>query len=195
MAKTFSTMSLELGDSAPYFDLLDPTGRHWELDDFADSKAYVVVFVCNHCPYVKHLSKQLGELAQQFKRRKVAFFAINSNDYDTYPEDAPELMQKFADENGWEFPYIVDPTQEVAQAFSAACTPDFFVFDADQCLTYCGQFDDSRPDNDSPVDGTTLRMALRCTLGNKYLSDDMVASSGCNIKWRKDNAPDYFEVV
>jgi len=186
-------MSLELGDSAPYFDLLDPSGRHWELDDFASSKAYVVVFVCNHCPYVTHIAKAIGELAEQFKRRKVAFFAINSNDSENYPDDAPEKMDAFAKENGWTFPYLVDPTQEVAQAFYAACTPDFFVFDEDQCLSYCGQFDNSRPDNDEEVTGETIRMGLRCTLGNKYLSDDMVPSSGCNIKWKAGNAPDYFD--
>jgi peroxiredoxin len=193
MAKTNSTMYHELGDSAPYFELRDPNGRVWELDDFADSKAFVVVFVCNHCPYVIHIAKVLGELAIEFKRRKVAFFAINSNDSEAHPDDSPEKMLKFAKKYGWDFPYLVDPTQETAANFHASCTPDFFVFDSDQCLSYMGQFDNSRPDNDEPITGASLRMGLKCTLGNKYLSEDMVPSSGCNIKWKPANAPDYVD--
>ena len=189
MAAVESQM-LELGTEAPAFSLPDPDGTVHSLRDGA--AAYLVMFICNHCPYVKHVRKELARIGRDYSDRDVAIYAINSNDVGTHPGDSPEKMKQEAAEWGYVFPYLYDATQDVAKAYRAACTPDFYVFGASRKLVYRGQLDDSRPSNNVPVDGRDLRAALDAVLSGKPVPDAQKASIGCNIKWRPGNAPDYF---
>ena len=189
MAAVESQM-LALGTNAPDFALPDPDGEVHSLRDDAD--AYLVMFICNHCPFVKHVREELARIGRDYSARNVAIYAINSNDVATHPGDSPEKMKEEAAEWGYVFPYLYDASQEVAKAYRAACTPDFFLFDAGRKLVYRGQLDDSRPSNDMPVDGHDLRAALDAVLGGKPVSQSQKASIGCNIKWRPGNEPDYF---
>ena len=191
MVLTPSTM-LELGTRAPDFTLPDAYGNPVALAEFAGAPATVVVFMCNHCPYVKHLKTALAEFAQEYATHEVAVIGINANDADTHPEDGREAMIRDIAEFGYVFPYLIDATQEVAKSYRAACTPDFFVFDAALHLVYRGQFDDSRPDTDIPVTGRDLRAAVDTILAGQAPIGDQKPSIGCNIKWKPRNEPDYF---
>lgn len=191
MARTESTM-LELGTRAPDFSLPDTQGKQVSLNDFADAKGLLVVFMCNHCPYVIHIRDALVEFAKEYQPQGLAVVAINSNDAVNYPDDGPEKMAEAAAEHGFSFPYLYDETQEVAKAYKAACTPDFFLFDSEQKLFYRGQFDDSRPRNDAPVTGVDLRAAVDALLNDEEPPEEQKPSLGCNIKWKEGNEPDYY---
>jgi peroxiredoxin len=190
MARTPSTM-LALGTSAPHFDLPDFDGRRHALDDFAASRALLVAFICNHCPFVKHMRVQFAAFAREYAERGLAAVAIVSNDLDVYPQDGPDAMREEARSLGYVFPYLVDADQQTARAYRAACTPDFFLFDADRRLVYRGQFDDSRPGSDRPVTGADLRLAVDAVLAGTPVDADQRPSLGCNIKWKPGNEPDY----
>lgn len=192
MVETRSTMQLELGAAAPPFDLPDPDGRRWSLDALGEAPAVVVAFVCNHCPFVKHVRAGFGALAADYAKRGVRVVAINSNDFEAYPDDAPPRMKEEAAAAGWDFPYLVDESQAVARAWGAACTPDFFVLDAGRRVVYRGQMDDSRPGNGHPVTGQDLRRALDAVLAGEPVSGDQRPSMGCNIKWKPGREPDWF---
>jgi peroxiredoxin len=190
MALTPSTM-LPLGTLAPGFELPDPQGRIVRLNDFESAPALVVVFMCNHCPYVKHLRTELAQFARESQARGVAVIGINSNDVRNYPEDSPARMAEEIRAVGYPFPYLHDESQAVAKAYQAACTPDFYVFDGEHRLAYRGQFDDSRPGNGVAVTGKDLRAALDAVLAHKPVRQEQKPSVGCNIKWRPGNEPDY----
>jgi len=192
MARTSSTM-LPLGTKAPDFSLVNVDGRTVSLKDFADAPALLVMFICNHCPFVKHLAPALAQFTSEYMDKGVGIVAVNSNDVANYPADSPEQMVREAEERGYRFPYLYDETQEVAKAYRAACTPDFYVFDRDRRLVYRGQFDDSRPDNGIPITGKDLRAALDAVLAGRQPSQDQRPSIGCNIKWKPGNEPDYFK--
>jgi peroxiredoxin len=186
-----STM-LPLGTKAPEFELPDVTdGRSVSLSDFGSKRALLVMFICRHCPYVRHVREELARLGRDFADSELAIVAISSNDVDEYPEDRPESLAEEARGAGYVFPYLFDETQEVAKAYTAACTPDFFLFDADRALVYRGQLDDSRPSNGLPVTGTDLRAAIDAVLSGVPVSEDQRASIGCSIKWRAGNEPAY----
>jgi thiol-disulfide isomerase/thioredoxin len=187
MPQTLSTM-LPLGTTAPSFRLRDPQGRWVSSDEFRDAPAFLVAFICNHCPFVKHIRSQFAELAKEYQARGVAVVGINSNDAAMSPEDAPDKMAVEVREIGYSFPYLYDETQEIAKAFQAACTPDFFLFDRNRQLVYRGQFDDSRPGNDHAVTGADLRSALDGVLEGRPMMVDQKPSIGCNIKWKAANA-------
>ncbi len=191
MVLTPSTM-LELGVRAPDFSLVNIDGQTVSLADFEGAPALLIIFMCNHCPYVVHVADHLAQLAHEYSQRGVAIVGINSNDVANYPADSPEQMVAEAMERGYVFPYLFDETQEVAQAYHAACTPDFFVFDGDQRLVYRGQMDSSRPDSGMPVTGGDLRAALDAVLAGEKPSQEQQPSIGCNIKWKSGNEPDYF---
>jgi peroxiredoxin len=191
MARTPSTM-LPLGTQAPDFSLLNVDSRTVSLSDFQDAPALLVMFICNHCPYVKHVADHLAQLGHEYMQRGAAIVAINSNDVAAHPADSPEQMVAEAEERGYAFPYLYDETQEVAKAYHAACTPDFFLFDANQKLVYRGQLDSSRPDSGIPVTGADLRAALDAVLAGKKPAEEQKASLGCNIKWAPGNEPAYF---
>ncbi|MFQ5548729.1 MAG: thioredoxin family protein [Woeseia sp.] len=188
MVETSSTM-LPLGTEAPAFTLPDPSGRKFTLDGSEGADAYLVMFICNHCPFVKHVREELARIGQDYGRQNVAVYAINSNDYEKHPADSPGAMQKEATDWGYEFPYLVDAAQSVAKAYRAACTPDLYVFDAGRKLVYRGQLDDSRPSNDIPVSGRDVRAALDAVLNGTAVSEDQRPSIGCNIKWKPGNEP------
>ncbi len=190
MALTPSTM-LPLGTQALNFRLPDTEGKVVALDDFRDAPALLVVFLCNHCPYVKHIRQELARLAKDYQRRGVAVVGINSNDAAGYPDDRPEMMVKEKAEIGYTFPYLYDESQEVAKAYQAACTPDFYVFDRERKLVYRGQMDGSRPGNTIPVTGQDLRSALDAVLAGRPVSPEQRPSLGCNIKWKPGNEPGY----
>ncbi len=192
MVLTPSTM-LPLGTKAPDFSLPNIDGRQVSLSDFEGAPALLVVFMCNHCPYVKHVADALAQLAREYQQRGVAVVGINSNDAEQYPDDSPEKMAEEAAARGYTFPYLYDETQEVAKAYRAACTPDFYVFDKDRTLVYRGQMDDSRPDSGIPVTGADLRAALDAVLEGKPVPAEQKPSIGCNIKWKPGNEPDYFK--
>lgn len=194
MAQTLSTM-LELGTKAPDFRLPDTNGKIVSRDDFKSATALLVMFVCNHCPYVKHIQAGLVQLAKDYQPKGVAIVAISSNDVDKYPDDSPAKMQEEARAAGYTFPYLFDASQTVAKAYRAACTPDFFLFDKHHKLAYRGQFDAARPKNSEPVTGKHMRAALDALLAGRTPSADQVPSVGCNIKWKPGNEPDYFSVV
>ncbi len=186
-----STM-LALGTEAPDFELPDVvTGRTVSIRDFDAKRALLVMFICRHCPYVKHVRAELARLGRDFAESELAIVAISANDPDEYPEDAPEGLAEDAREAGYAFPYLFDETQEVAKAYTAACTPDLFLFDADRALVYRGQLDDSRPSNGLPVTGADLRAAIDAVLSGGPVSQDQRASIGCGIKWRAGNEPAY----
>jgi peroxiredoxin len=191
MARTLSTM-LPLGTPAPDFSLVNVDGRTVSLADFRGKPALVVIFLCNHCPFVKHLADELAAFASEYIAKGVGVVGISSNDVANYPADSPEQMVAEAEARGYAFPYLYDETQEVAKAYRAACTPDFYLFDGDQKLVYRGQFDDSRPDSGKPVTGADLRAAVDAVLAGKSPSVDQRASLGCNIKWAPGNEPEYF---
>ena len=191
MTLTASTM-LTLGTKAPDFSLPDTKGRIVTRDSFKGAPALLVIFMCNHCPYVKHVQKVLAQLAAEYQAKGVAVVGINSNDVEEYPDDSPEMMAKEAERLCYTFPYLYDETQKVARAYHAACTPDFFLFDKNQRLVYRGQMDDSRPGNNFPVAGVDLRKALDAVLEGKPVSAVQKPSMGCNIKWKKGSEPDYF---
>jgi thiol-disulfide isomerase/thioredoxin len=187
-----STM-LPLGTPAPPFSLPDAvTGKTVSADDFGMARALLVMFVCNHCPYVQHVLPELGRIAHDYGEDGLAVVAINANDLEAYPQDGPASMKQLAETEGWGFPFLMDETQAVARAYRAACTPDFFLFDRGRRLVYRGQLDGSRPRNDVPVTGRDLRAAIEATLAGKPVSADQVPSIGCNIKWTPGNEPDYF---
>ena len=192
MARTPSTMMLELGAPAPDFSLADPEGRLFSLADFSDSEGLLVAFLCNHCPYVQHIRNELAIFAREYQPKGLAVVGINSNDVANYPDDSPEKMAEEVRNIGYTFPYLYDETQEVAKAYMAACTPDFFLFDKDRQLVYRGQFDGSRPGNDVPVTGNDLRAAADTLLAGQAIPADQIPSLGCNIKWKTGNEPAYF---
>ncbi len=176
---------LALGTSAPAFALEDVvSGRAVSLADFKDKKALLVMFICRHCPYVKHMQNGLAELGKDYAGRPVGIVAICSNDGDAYPDDAPDSLREMAAELGFSFPYCYDGTQDVARDYSAACTPDFFVFDGERKLVYRGQFDDSRRGNTIAVSGRDVRAAIDAVLSDRAVAPEQRASIGCNIKWR-----------
>jgi peroxiredoxin len=183
MALTPSTM-LPLGSPAPDFRLPDTEGRKVGLADFAGCPALLVMFLCNHCPYVKHVRQQLAELGREYQAQGVGIVAINANDAAAYPDDSPEAMAREKAAVGYMFPYLYDETQETARAYEAACTPDFFLYDAGRRLVYRGQLDGARPGNTIPVTGNDLRAALDALLAGQPIAPDQRPSMGCNIKWK-----------
>jgi peroxiredoxin len=184
---------LSLGTRLPAFRLTDVlSNREVSEADYSDRPALLVMFICNHCPFVKHVMGELGSIGAEYQKRGAAVIAINSNDARNYPQDGPEKMRELAIREGWTFPFLFDETQEVAKAFRAACTPDFFVFDGNGELAYRGQLDDSRPGNGRPVTGRDLRAALDAVLQGEAVPGPQQPSIGCNIKWRPGNAPEYY---
>jgi len=193
MAQTASTMMLPLGAQAPPFELPDLSGRAVSLASLEGSPALLVAFICNHCPFVKHIRAGFAALAAEYQGRGVAVVAIASNDVQAYPQDGPEGMAAEAQEAGYGFPYLFDEMQDVAKAYGAACTPDFFVFDRERRLFYRGQMDASRPGNSVPVTGVDLRAALDAALAGRPAPARQRPSLGCNIKWKPGNEPGYFK--
>jgi thiol-disulfide isomerase/thioredoxin len=184
---------LPLDTQMPDFALPDVvSGETITSASLSDAAGVCVMFVCNHCPFVKHVLSELGRVAQDYAPQNIAFAAISSNDIDAYPSDAPAQMRALAQSERWSFPYLLDETQQVAKAFRAACTPDFYVFDGERRLVYRGQLDDSRPGNDAAVTGADLRRALDAVVAGRAVSPDQKPSMGCNIKWKAGNAPEYF---
>ena len=182
---------LPLGTMLPSFRLNDLDGREVSADDFKTAPGLLVAFICPHCPYVKHMRQEFGAFAKEYRDRGLAIIAINANDASSHPEDGVEGMKQEAAAAGYTFPYLVDESQTVAKAFRAACTPDLFLFDRNGALVYRGQFDDSRPGNGHPVTGSDLRAAADAVLAGDPISGDQKSSIGCNIKWKRGNAPDY----
>ena len=191
MVRTPSTM-LPLGTAAPDFSLPNLDGRLLSLGDVAGEKGTVVMFICNHCHFVKHVADKLAVLGRDYLPRGIGVVAISSNDVSTHPADSPEQMVHEAEERGYLFPYLYDETQEVAQAYHAACTPDFYLFDAGRALVYRGQLDPSRPGSDVPVTGSDLRAAIEALLAGQPPVAEQIPSLGCNIKWKPGNEPPYF---
>lgn len=192
MARTASTM-LALGTPAPDFQLPDVvTGAAVSLETFAGKKALLVIFTCQHCPFVKHVQDELAQIGKDYGDRGLGIVAISANDVDNYPDDAPDRLKEMAETLEFTFPVCYDASQETAKAYTAACTPDFFLFDGAFNLAYRGQLDDSRPGNDQPVNGRDLRAAIDALLADQPVSTDQRPSIGCNIKWKPGNAPDYF---
>lgn len=191
MVRTASTM-LPLGTTAPHFALPNTNGDVISLDHFRDHKGLVVIFMCNHCPYVKHVAPELARVSAEYMAQGIGFVGISSNDIEKHPDDSPSLMAEEAKRQGYLFPYLFDEDQSVAQAYRAACTPDIFVFDSSLKLVYRGQLDDSRPKNDRPLTGADLRKALDAVLEGKPVPADQKPSIGCNIKWKPGAEPDYF---
>jgi peroxiredoxin len=192
MVLTASTM-LALGTQAPDFHLPEVvSGETISLATFADKKALLVMFICQHCPFVKYIQTELSRLGNDFADSDVGIVAISANDAEKYPDDAPESLKAMAINLDFQFPLCFDATQETAKAYTAACTPDFFVFDAERKLAYRGQLDDSRPSNDKPVTGADLRSAIAAILAGQPITDEQKPSIGCNIKWKPGNEPSYF---
>ena len=192
MAAVNSTM-LQLGTEAPAFKLPDTiTGKTYTKEGFRGNKAFLVIFMCNHCPYVKLIKEALVEYATDYMPKGVGMVAISSNNVEKYPDDSPQKMKEDAEKYGYPFPYLYDETQEVAKAYMAACTPDLFLFDENLKLVYRGQFDESRPGNDIEPDGSDLREATDRVLAGKEVPEEQTPSIGCNIKWKPGNEPDYF---
>ncbi|MGP1990765.1 thioredoxin family protein [Zobellia laminariae] len=185
MSRTPSNM-LPLGTLAPDFNLLNTqNGEQASLTNLKGRKGTVIAFICNHCPFVKHVNPELAKLARDYQSKEIGFIAISSNDVDNYPQDAPHLMKQVAVEEGYTFPYLYDRTQQVGKDYDAACTPDFYLFDANLKLVYRGQLDDSRPENGIPVTGKDLRNAIDALIENRPISELQKPSIGCNIKWKK----------
>lgn len=191
MALTPSTM-LPLGTKAPQFRLPDTNGKMVSLADLPNARGYLLMFMCNHCPYVKHVRTELSRLGKDYQPKGVAILGISSNDVENYPDDSPARMKEEAGQAGYTFPYLYDETQEVAKAYKAACTPDFFLFDSDQRLVYRGQLDDTRPNSGRTPTGVDLRAAINALLEGKPVPADQKPSMGCNIKWKPGNEPTYF---
>ena len=190
MVVTASKM-LSLGTSAPDFNLPDIKGDMVSLGDFKEAPALLVIFMCNHCPFVKHILSVLVELIQEYQAKGVSVVGINSNDAGNFPQDSPEMMARLAKETAFTFPYLYDQSQDVAKAYHAACTPDFFLFDKTRKLVYRGQMDDSRPGNDIPVTGLDLIKAMDAVLAGREVNAEQKPSMGCNIKWKQGNEPEY----
>ncbi|HAA29049.1 MAG TPA: thioredoxin family protein [Cyanobacteria bacterium UBA8553] len=191
MALTPSTM-LPLGTKAPDFQLPDVvSGKTISLDTFVGKKALLVMFICRHCPFVKHVQGELAQIGKDYANTEVGIVAISTNDAANYPDDAPDKLKEMAQQLGFTFPFCYDESQEVAKAYTAACTPDFFLFDSEGQLVYRGQLDDSRPSNNQPVTGKDLRAALDAVLASQTVNSDQKPSIGCNIKWKPGNAPTY----
>ncbi|MFG6098167.1 thioredoxin family protein [Leptothoe sp. ISB3NOV94-8A] len=192
MVMVESTM-LALGTQAPEFSLIDVvSGDSVTLENFSGSKALLVMFICVHCPFVKHVEQELAQIGHDYAEQDLSIIAISANSIQTHPQDAPEHMKTQATTQGFNFPYCYDETQGVAKSYTAACTPDFFLFDGALKLAYRGQLDDSRPSNGKPVTGKDLRQAIDTLLTGQSLSDDQIPSVGCNIKWTPGQAPAYF---
>ncbi|MCP4886982.1 MAG: thioredoxin family protein [Planctomycetaceae bacterium] len=191
MVRTASTM-LPLGTSAPDFSLPDTDGNSVSLSDVSGKRALLVIFMCNHCPFVKHITDQLKSLTDEYLAKDVAVVAISSNDAEKYPDDSPQAMAVEKQRCGYNFPYLYDEDQSVAIAYAAACTPDFYLFDGNNQLVYRGQLDASRPDSGIPVTGEDLRAAMDAVLSNAPLNERQSPSIGCNIKWKEGNEPQYF---
>jgi peroxiredoxin len=209
MVRTASTM-LPLGTKAPCFSLFNTNASSMHashsdvanakhklvsLSDFEGKRALVVVFMCNHCPYVKHVAPELAHVSKDYMAKEVGFVGISSNDVSEYPQDGPDWMAQEASDQGYPFPYLLDADQSIAMAYHAACTPDIFVFDSDMRLVYRGQLDDSRPKNGIPLSGKDLRSALDCILMKQPVSEVQKPSIGCNIKWKQGAEPEYFNPV
>lgn len=191
MVLTPSTM-LELGTKAPKFELIDVISQEKiNLNHFAGKKAFLVIFMCCHCPFVKHIEKEIGKIGHDYQEQNLGILAISANDVEKYPDDSPEKLREMAKRLEFNFPVAYDETQEVAKAYTAACTPDFFLFNRDFELVYRGQLDDSRPSNDLAVNGKDLREAIDAVLANKEVNSDQKPSIGCNIKWKAGNEPNY----
>ena len=192
MVKTASTM-LSLGTTAPEFQLLDVvSGKTISLDNFTGSQALLVMFICQHCPFVKHIKSELAKIGQDYSQQALGIVAISANDVANYPDDSPEKLKQMAEEFSFNFPVCYDESQEVSKAYTAACTPDFFLFDRDNKLAYRGQLDDSRPSTDIPVTGKDLRSAIDAVLQDRKIDFEQKPSIGCNIKWKPGNEPEYF---
>jgi peroxiredoxin len=183
---------LPLGTQAPDFELINVDGRVMSLADAAGPKGTVVMFICNHCPFVKHVADQLAALGRDYSSSGIGFVAISSNDVSTHPADSPEQMVREAEERGYPFPYLYDETQDVAKQYHAACTPDFYLIDAGRNLVYRGQLDSSRPGNDIPVTGSDLREAIEALLAGRPPVSEQKPSIGCNIKWKAGHEPPFF---
>jgi peroxiredoxin len=192
MVNTPSTM-VPLGTQAPSFSLPDTEGKTVSLDNYKGAPALLVVFLCNHCPFVKHILPGFVPLAHEYRQRGVGIVGISSNDVSGYPDDSPAKMAELSMAMGFDFPYLYDESQQVAKSYGAACTPDFYLFDGAGRLVYRGQMDDSRPGNGRPVTGADLRAAMDAVLAGRPVSDDQKPSIGCNIKWKRGNEPDYFQ--
>jgi peroxiredoxin len=182
---------LDLGTEAPKFALPDGDGRPFTLDGIAGSKPLLIVFLCNHCPYVKHMASSFARFARDYQAQGLAVAGISSNDVATYPADGPSQMVEFARANGFTFPYLYDESQQTALAYGAVCTPDLFLFDGKRRLVYRGQFDSSRPNSRAPVTGADLRAAADAVLAGQPVDGTQVASAGCSIKWKPENEPDW----
>jgi len=193
MSRTESTM-LELGTHAPDFSLPAPaSGKTYSLSSFSEAQALLVIFMCNHCPYVLHIHQQLNELIREYQPKGLSAVAINANDIENYPDDSPDKMINLSKKMDYCFPYLFDEDQSIAKAYKAACTPDFFLFNRDMELAYRGQFDDSRPRNNAAVTGADMRAAIDAVLAGNNIEETLQKPSmGCNIKWKPDNAPAYF---
>lgn len=193
MAEVPSTFQLKAGQSAPDFTLPDGNGEMRSLSSLLEGKqGLVVAFVCNHCPFVVHLAHSFGQFAAEIAEKGVQTVAISANDVENYPADSPAKMLEFSSANGWDFPYLYDESQDVAKAYAAACTPDFYLFNADGLLTYAGQYDDSRPGRGGEADGSDLRRAVEDLGAGLATSEPWYPSTGCNIKWKPGATPDYF---
>jgi peroxiredoxin len=184
MAETPSTRILPIASYAPEFELPDAHGQTFTLDDVRGPRGLMVMFVCNHCPFVVHLAAALSSFAKELEAQGIGVVAINSNDIQKYPADAPEKMIEFSDKHDWAFPYLFDEDQSVAKAYVAACTPDFYLFDGELKLTYCGQYDASRPRNTEPVTGADMRQAVQLMLACEPPLENQRPSTGCGIKWK-----------
>ncbi len=191
MVLTASNM-LEIGTKAPAFSLPDTTGKSISLDALAPEAGLLVIFMCNHCPYVKHIAKELAAIGREYATQGIVMVAINANDAVAHPDDSYEKMQEEVIKQGYTFPYLYDGSQEVAKIYQAACTPDFFLFDSHKLLVYRGQLDDSRPGSDIPVTGKDLRSALDALIKGNPVAEEQKPSMGCNIKWKPGNEPRYF---
>ncbi len=190
MPATPSTMA-PLGSKAPFFRLPDPAGKWHSIDDFKNATGLLVAFLCNHCPFVKHIRAEFAVLASRYQKLGVAVVGISSNDVGQFPDDSPEKMAEEARTYGYDFSYLFDESQEVAKAYGAACTPDFFLYDKDRRLVYRGQMDSSRPENGIPVTGADLKAAMDALLQGRPVPSDQKPSIGCNIKWKQGNEPQY----
>lgn len=191
MALTPSTMHA-LGTLAPNFNLQDViSGNMVSLDNFKNKKALMVMFICRHCPYVQHVKEEIAKIGQDYKEKDIGIIAISANDVNSYPEDSPQSLKEMARELNFSFPYLYDKSQEIAKAYTAACTPDFFLFDKERKLAYRGQLDDSRPGNNLPITGKDLREAIDAVLEDKPVDFNQKPSIGCNIKWKPGNEPSY----
>jgi peroxiredoxin len=184
------SLMLPLGTTAPMFILPDVvSGKNYSLDSFTGKDALLVMFICRHCPYVKHVEQELAKLGKDYENKKLGVVGISSNDPAAYPDDAPDQLKEMATRLDFRFPFCYDEAQEIAKAYKAACTPDFYLFDAQRRLVYRGQLDDSRPGNNKPVTGRDLRAAIEAVLAGKPVDPNQKASIGCSIKWKPGNAP------